>query len=165
MDILLANQLNKFWLKTDIYKPDKSLQIKIMSRLHDLLIDYTSFIFGLEFLDTLPSFAEVFMTDKYSDYLKLIKKELKNILQEVTTTEQLTGIFLGLLGHEMTFGEQIDYNTLPVSKKEIIMLHNLKLLDMAYQELFHDHIPLPEDYISWINENSFEWEYNVQELN
>ena len=45
------------------------------------------------------------------------------------------------------------------------MLNNLKLLDIAYQELFQEHIPLPEDYISWINENSFQWEYNVREFN
>ena len=165
MIYFLAIQLNKFWLHTESFKPDSGTKYRVMDNLGGLLTDYFSFIFGLEENFNLPSFYEVFSLTDFYDYLKLVKKELKIILKEIHTTEQLTGLFTGLLGHGMSFNQsKSDLINLSNDQKEYLMLHSLKLLDLAYLEQFHEHIPLPDDYRDWLDSMSYDWEDFVKDL-
>ena len=162
--IFLVNRLDKFWLRTEVFKPDMFLKFKTMERLHTLLVDYSDFIANLDDEETMPTFEEIFSSSNFFDYLKLVKNELKTVLAEITTTEELTGIFTGLIGHEMTFADNEGMKGLSYDAKENLMLHNLKLLDVAYQEQFQLGIPLPDDYREWINTSSFVWESYVRDL-
>ena len=136
-----------------------------MTRLHSLSEDFLSFISNFEEFDSVPSFDKLFLTENYFDYLKLVKDEIKIALKDITTTEQLTGLFTGLLGHEMNFGLKNDnYLASSYEKKEFVMLHSLKLLSIAYLEQFGVNLPLPDDYIGWLDENFFIWESFVKEL-
>ena len=66
----------------------------------------------------------------------------------------------------MNFGLKNDnYLTSSYEKKEFIMLNSLKLLSIAYQEQFGMSLPLPDDYVDWLDENSFIWESVVKDLN
>ena len=165
MKIILKQQLDKFWLKTEIFKPDEDLKFKTMVLMNNLFDDFFSFIVNLEDADEIPTFDKVFLSEDYFDYLRLVKNELKIVLTSVNTTEQLTGIFTGLLGHEMSFGfRRENYMEFPYEKKEFIMLHTLKLMSIAYYEEFRTDIPLPDDYIEWINEAQYHWESYVRDL-
>lgn len=159
------NQVNKFWLHTDTYQPDEHFKWKTMDHLGELFVDFFSFVFSINEDFVLPSFEDIFFQTEFYDYLKLMKKELKIVLINVITTEHLTGVFTGLLGHEMTFGKGKDgLQSLTNNKKEFLMLHSLKLLDIAYQEQFHLSIPLPDEYREWIDSTPFPWETYVKDL-
>ena len=159
------NQVDKHWLHTETFQPDESFKWTTMDQLGELFVDFFSFAFNLDESYKLPSFDEIFFLNDFYDYLKMIKKELKVLLTNVQTTEQLTGIFTGLLGHEMSFGRGKEgMQDLSYDKKEYLMLHSLKLLDLAYQEQFEVEIPLPDDYREWINSTPFIWETYVKDL-
>lgn len=136
-----------------------------MTRLHSLSEDFFAFISNFEEFDSVPSFDKLFLQGIYFDYLRLVKNELKLALKDIETTEQLTGLFTGLLGHEMNFGLKNDnYLASSYEKKEFIMLHTLKLLSIAYQEQFGVNLPLPDEYLEWLEESFFIWESSVKEL-
>ncbi len=161
----MKQQLDKFWLKTEIFKPDEDLKFKTMVLMNNLFDDYFNFIINFEDADEIPTFDKVFLSDNFYDYLKLVKNELKIVLKEVDKTEQLTGIFTGILGHEMSFGfRRENYINFPYEKKEFIMLHTLKLMSIAYYEEFKSEIPLPEDYKDWIDEVQYHWESYVRDF-
>ena len=165
MEVNLKQQLDKLWLKTDLFKPDEDIKFRTMKRLNDLFTEFTYFIENFPEFLSFPSFDKIFLSENYYDYLRLLKNELKKILREVNTTEQLTGVFTGLLGHEISFGsDNENYLNFSYEKKEFIMLHTLKLLDMAYYEEFNMKLPLPDDYRDWLNESYFHWEKFVKEL-
>ena len=162
----MKQQLDKLWLRTDLFIPDIDLKTKVLTNLYFLSEDFLSFISNFEEFDSIPSFDKLFLTENFFDYLKLVKNELKIVLKDIETTEQLTGLFTGLLGHEMNFGLKNDnYLTSSYEKKEFIMLNSLKLLSIAYQEQFGMSLPLPDDYVDWLDENSFIWESVVKDLN
>lgn len=163
---ILKQQLDKLWLRTDLFIPDDSLKIKVLASLHSLYNDFIYFISNFEEIEDIPSFDELFLRENYFDYLKLVKEELKITLKDITMTEQLTGIFTGLLGHEMNFGfERINLLNSSNEKKEFLMLHTIKLLSIAYYEQFGTNLPLPDEYTEWINSSVFIWETAVKEFN
>ena len=165
MKIILATQLDKFWLKTELFVPDEDLKYETMLAMNELFDSWFSFIVNFENIEDFPSFEKVFLSDDYYDYLRLVKNELKIILKDVTKTEQLTGVFTGLIGHEMSFGFKKDNHlNLSYEKKEFIMLHTLKLMDIAYFEEFKTEIPLPDDYKDWLAESHYHWESYVRDL-
>ena len=166
MKIILKQQLDKFWLKTELFIPDEDLKYKTMLRMNELFDDWFSFVVNFENIEEFPSFDKVFLSEDFYDYLKLVKNELKAILQEVEKTEQLTGIFTGLLGHEMSFGyRKENYLDSSYEKKEFIMLHTLKLMEIAYYEQFQVKLPLPKEYRDWIKSQKYDWEFYVKDLN
>ena len=167
MKIILKQQLDKFWLKTELFIPDEDLKYKTMLRMNEIFDDWFSFVVNFESVEKdFPSFDKVFLSENYYDYLRLVKNELKIVLREVMKTEQLTGVFTGLLGHEMSFGfKKENYLDSSYEKKEFIMLHTLKLLDIAYYEQFHSKLPLPREYRDWIKTRNYDWEFYVKDLN
>ena len=160
----MHKKFEKNWLKTEIFKPDDDLKLLTMKQLYQLYIDFSSFIESLYDEEWSVTFDEVFMSTDYVDYLKLVKIELKTILLKVDSNEQLTGIFIGLLGHEMSFNQSVNLLTLEKTKKELIMLHSLKLLDISYYELYQEPIPLPDEYREWLDESEFKWELGIKDL-
>lgn len=165
MKIILATQLDKFWLKTELFVPDEDLKYETMLRMNELFDDYFNFVINFEDMENFPSFEKVFLSENFYEYLRLVKNELKIILEGVTKTEDLTGIFTGLIGHEMSFGFKKDNHlNLSYEKKEFIMLHTLKLIDIAYYEEYGVEIPLPDDYKDWLAEAHYHWESYVRDL-
>ena len=163
MNINLVNQINNLWLQIELFKPDDYFKIRFMQKLYNLFLDYSAFLKNIDDeIEISISLEEFFLSDNYIDYLTIVKNEISRILIEITTSEQLSGLFLGLLGHEMVLVNK-DFITVTEREKEFIMLHNLKLFDIAYQEPYQSHVPFPEDYIKWIHEHDYPWESLIRE--
>ena len=134
-----------------------------MQKLYNLFLDYSAFLNNIDDESEISmTLEELFLSDNYIDYLTIVKNEIRRILIDITTSEQLSGLFLGLLGHEMVLVNK-DFITVTEHEKDFIMLQNLKFIDIAYQERYQSHVPLPEDYIDWIHEHDFPWESVMRE--